>query len=54
MNVVSYAQMLFKKLIFQAGPANVNAQSERHMCIGWSSLQFLWELELLMAAPVMQ
>ncbi len=29
MNVVSYAQIAFKKLIFQTRPANVNAQSKR-------------------------
>ncbi len=29
MNVVSYAQIAFKKLIFQARPANVHAQSKR-------------------------
>ncbi len=57
MNVVSYAQIAFKKVIFQVRIANANAYFQCALLVNgldWSSLRFLWELELLMAAAVMQ
>jgi len=46
MNVVSFAQIAFKKRIFQARPANAHYVFILHMCIGL--VRFLWEIWLFL------
>ncbi len=44
-NVVSYAQIAIKKLIFQARPANAHAESKRaYDCTLAGLARFLWEI----------
>ncbi len=48
-NVVSYAQIAFKKRIFQARPANAHASHNvliQRLCIGWSGQVSMGNLAL--------